>query len=465
MQLPNALSRSPSIFSYLDKGLLKSLISVAIPVTLQTVLFSSKGVIDVIMLGQLSEFDVAAAGIATKALFVLTILLSGIATGGAMLAAQHFGANDEHGLKRSIGLTWLVSCALTLVTLFLLLLFSPYVIGLASQDVNIIALAKTYLLYAAPSLLFMAYQSSIAAGLRSIHQASTATLFSAIGIILNIIFNWVLIFGLFGLPALGIKGAAIGTTLAAAFESFALFIFLKSRRHLLLINFRQLFSSLYARHLRNFAHLTVPTTCNFLLWALGVFAYTAIMGSTGTQGLVVLTIISPIEAFSLSTLTGIANASAVVVGNNLGAKEFQRAYYQSIFFVFIALVCNAVVALLLYFNMSNTLSWFSALTPDTLELAQSFYLILCFGIVVRSLPTIMVVGVLRSGGDVKFCLYQDLLTQWLLGIPIAAICALWLKLEPDIVFMVFFLEAIFKWFSCVYRFRTKKWMNHLVSES
>lgn len=465
MPLSSSLKRRPSSFEFIDKALLKSLISVAIPVTVQTVLFSSKGVIDVIMLGQLTEFDVAAAGIASKILFVLTIILSGIATGGAMLAAQHFGANDENGIKRSIGLTWFVSSLVILVTLLLLFYFAPFIVQLASQESDIIALANTYLHYAAPSLFFMTYQSSIAAGLRSIHQASTATVFSAIGIALNIAFNWVLIFGLFGLPALGVKGAAIGTTLAAICETILLLLYLKFRRHLLDLNLYEVITSLDIKQLKHFGQLTIPTTCNFLLWALGVFTYTAIMGSTSTQGLVVLTIISPIEAFSLSFLTGIANASAVVVGNNLGAKDYRRAYYQSIFFVLIALACNALVALLLYWNMTNILPWFSALSPDTIELAQSFYLILCFGIVVRSLPTIMVVGVLRSGGDVKFCLYQDLLTQWLFGIPIAAICAIWLKLPPDIIFIVFFLEAVFKWISCLYRFKSKKWMNNLLSES
>lgn len=453
--------RRPTLRHYFDRTLLASLWSVALPVTIQTVLFSSKGVIDVIMVGQLSELDVAAAGIATKILFVLTILLSGITTGGAMLAAQYFGANDRQGIKRSIALSWLIATSIIVFAIGTLFFSNELIIRLTTVDQHVISLTQTYLLYAAPSLVFMAYQASIAAGLRSMKQASVVTHFNAIGITLNIFFNWLLIFGYWGFPTLGLQGAAIGTLLSAFIEAGLLYFYLTQRRHLLAFRLDWLFSVVKLKHLRQFVSLSLPTTINFLLWAIGVFSYTAIMGQTGTQGLAVLSIISPIEAFSLSLLTGIANASAVTIGNNLGAKDFERAYYQSIWFTVFAVIATLCVSLLLYLNIDTILSWFSSLTPDTLELAYSFYFILCIGILFRSVPTVMVVGVLRAGGDVKFCLYQDLLTQWLFGLPIAAICAIWLKLPADIVFITFFFEALFKWFACIYRFKTRKWMNHI----
>ncbi|MCY9852578.1 MATE family efflux transporter [Vibrio mediterranei] len=454
-------AKTPSPLSYLDLSMLKSLWTTALPITLQTILFSSKGVVDVLMLGQLTEFDVAAAGVATKILFVATILLSGISTGGAMLAAQYFGANDNKGLVRSISLTWLMTSLAAVGSILILYLKGISVISIASDEIALSQLANTYLLFAAPSLLFMAYQTSIAAGLRSIHQASTATLFSALGIVLNILFNWLLIFGYFGFPELGLKGAALGTTLAALCESILLWLFLHKRDSVLALKVSGFFKSLTLSELKHFLSLSIPTTVNFLLWAIGVFIYTAIMGQTGTEGLVVLSIISPIEAFSLSLLVGVANASAVVVGNNLGAKEYDRAYYQAAFFAVIATIATLIVSVTLYSQKGSILSLFSALTPESIALAESFFLILCFGIVLRSIPTVMVVGVLRAGGDVKFCLYQDLLTQWCFGLPIAAFLAVYLKLPADIVFISFFFEAVFKWFACLYRFKSRAWMNHL----
>ncbi len=254
-------NRSP--LSYFDLSMLKSLWTTAIPITLQTILFSGKGVIDVVMLGQLTEFDVAAAGVATKILFVATILLSGISTGGAMLAAQYFGAKDKTGLLRSITLTWGMTSIMAVMCILLFSLWGINIIHLASNEDTLSHLANTYLLFAAPSLLFMAYQTSIAAGLRSIHHASTTTFFSAIGIVLNIAFNWLLIFGYAGLPALGLKGAALGTTLAAMCEAVLIWLFLKHQNSVLVLHLNGFISNLTWGDVKHFLSLSIPTTLNF----------------------------------------------------------------------------------------------------------------------------------------------------------------------------------------------------------
>lgn len=88
--------------------------------------------------------------------------------------------------------------------------------------------------------------------------------------------------------------------------------------------------------------------------------------------------------------------------------------------------------------------------------------ILCIGIVLRSIPTTLVVGILRAGGDVKFCLYQDVLTQWFFGIPIAALGAVYFGYSAEVIYSLFFLETLFKWFASIYRLKSKKWINNLV---
>jgi Na+-driven multidrug efflux pump len=144
------------LFSHLDKEFLRSFWTVALPITLQTILFSSKGLIDILMIGQLGEADIAATGVAVKALFVATILLSGIATGGAMLAAQHFGARDNKGLRASISLTWVISTLVALIPVTLFVTMSNQVMSIASADVNVIALGQDYLTIASFGLIFMA---------------------------------------------------------------------------------------------------------------------------------------------------------------------------------------------------------------------------------------------------------------------------------------------------------------------
>lgn len=441
--------------------LLKPLFALAIPITLQSIFFSSKGVIDLIMIGQLSENDIAAAGVSSRALFVATIILSGVTTAGAILIAQYFGKNDDQGTKRSTALTWVLSSLLALIPFCALTLANSHVMGLSSNNIEVQALGSQYLFITSFSLFCMAFTGSIAAYLRSIHQASISLYLSSLGIILNILLNWVLIFGHFSAPQMGLKGAAVATLISSLLEVVITIIYLKLNKNVVLFNLSDIKQALQFSHIKQLTRLALPTTINFALWSGGLFAYTAIMGRSSDEGLIVLSIITPIEAFSLSFLIGIANASAVIVGNHIGAKDFDSAYRHAITITVVAFIVTLCVSLSLYALKDTILGLFTSLETTTTELASKFYVILCLGIILRSLPTTMVVGVLRAGGDVKFCLYQDLITQWCFGIPLAAIGALLMGLRPEWIFALFFLETLFKWFACIYRFRSKRWFNYL----
>ncbi|CAH7365769.1 Multidrug resistance protein NorM [Vibrio chagasii] len=441
--------------------LLKQLFALALPITLQSIFFSSKGVIDLIMIGQLSENDIAAAGVSSRALFVATIILSGVTTAGAILIAQYFGKKDDQGTKRSTALTWLLSSLLALMPFGALALANSQVMGLSSNNVEVQALGSQYLFITSFSLFCVAFTGSIAAYLRSVHQASISLYLSSLGIILNILLNWVLIFGHFGAPQMGLKGAAVATLISSLLEVAITIIYLKLNKNVVLFNLSDIRQALLFSHVKQLTRLALPTTINFALWAGGLFAYTSIMGRSSDEGLIVLSIITPIEAFSLSFLIGIANASAVIVGNHIGAKDFDSAYRHAIMITVIAFMVTLCVSLSLYALKDTILALFTSLEATTIELANKFYGILCLGIILRSLPTTMVVGVLRAGGDVKFCLYQDLITQWCFGIPLAAIGALLMGLSPEWVFALFFLETLFKWLACIYRFRSKRWFNYL----
>ncbi|MGF1737792.1 MATE family efflux transporter [Photobacterium satsumensis] len=441
---------------------MKKVLTIALPITLQNIMFASKGLVDVLMLGQLSEPDLAAIGIASKAFFVATIILLGVSTGGGLLAAQHWGAQNRKGVRESTSLS--LFCTLT-ITMFIVLgicLFAPYLMGVATHSSEVIALGNQYLIITSFSLFGSAIISSYSASLKSMQQPGICTLISGIGITVNILLNWLLIFGHLGFPALGIKGAAIATLVSSSLEVICLFIFLRTRSHLLTLSKSDIRCAITPANIKQFLTLSVPTTFNFLIWAGGIFTYHAIMGNTGTQGLAALAVMTPIESVSLSFLVGIANASAVLIGNQLGAKNYDAAYYQAISMLCIAVAVTIAVSLFILSNQGLILDQFSAISGETRLLSEKFLTILSVGIVLRSVPTTLVVGVLRAGGDVKFCLYQDMLTQWAFGIPLAALSTFWLGLSPEWVFAAFFLETLFKWVASTRRFISRKWINTLV---
>ena len=164
----------------------------------------------------------------------------------------------------------------------------------------------------------------------------------------------------------------------------------------------------------------------------------------------------------MSFLIGAAGAASVLIGNQLGAKKYEAVYYQSWGVLALSVTTSIVIALFVMIFQHQILDMFPALTEETRVIAEKFMAILAIIIVIRSGPLTAIVGVLRAGGDVKFCLYQDIVSQWFIGIPIAAVGALVLGFPPEYVYALFVVEEIVKWFGSIYRMKSKKWIKNLV---
>ncbi|MCG9578831.1 MATE family efflux transporter [Vibrio tubiashii] len=450
------------VLTHTRGGFIRRLIAIALPITLQSIMFSSRSLVDVLMLGQLGEAEIAAVGVAARATFVTTIMLVGVTTGGALLTAQYWGASDRKGVRESTALTWLVCMVFAAITALLFILFPTQVMGLATNDPEVIQLGAEYLVITSVSMFAVACVASMAVGLRAMHKPGLSTFFSGIGILSNIFLNWVFIFGKLGVPAMGIKGAAIATVLSGAIEVATLFGYLYAKKHLLAFSANDLRNVLELTRVIKFLKLSLPTTFNFLAWAGGLFAYHAIMGQSGVQGLAALSVMSPVESIALALLIGMSNAAAVLVGNQIGAKKYDEVYYQAIGVTILSVLVGIVVAVVLYLVQGLVLDAFSALTPETRALSEKFMLVMSVGIILRSLPMMTIVGVLRAGGDVKFCLYQDLVAQWLIGIPLAAFAAIGLGWKPEWIYLLFLTEEVIKWFASLYRMQTRKWIRNLI---
>ncbi|WP_420825425.1 MATE family efflux transporter [Vibrio astriarenae] len=450
------------VLRHLDKDFLRKLIAIALPITLQNIMFSSRSLVDVMMLGQLGEYEIAAVGIAARATFVSTIMLVGVTTGGALLTAQYWGSGNREGVRQSTALTWLVSMAFAAVTVAIFILFPHQIMAVTTDSQQVIELGAQYLIITSVTMFVVACGASMAVGLRAVHKPGLSTLFSGVGIVANIFFSWVLIFGNLGFPKLGIVGAAVATVISGFIEIACLYGYLYGKKHLLAFGREDIIAVINKEKVTKFLSLSLPTTFNFLAWSGGLFAYQAIMGQTGVQGLAALAVMTPIESMSLALMIGLSTSGAVLVGNQLGAKKFDDVYYQAIGITVINVSVSLLVALAVYLLRVPILDAFSALTPDTRALSDKFMIIMCIGIFVRSVPMMAINGILRAGGDVKFCLYQDLVAQWLIGIPCAALAAALLGWPPEWVYLLFLLEEVVKWIGSIPRIKSRKWIKNLL---
>ncbi len=168
------------LITHADKSFLRRLFAIALPITLQSMMFSSRSLVDVLMLGQLGEAEIAAVGVAARATFVTTIMLLGVTTGGALLTAQYWGAGDKVGVRQSTSLTWIISMVFAALTVALFVLFPSPIMGLTTDSAEVISLGADYLVISSVSMFAVACVASMAVGLRAMHQPGLSTFFSGI---------------------------------------------------------------------------------------------------------------------------------------------------------------------------------------------------------------------------------------------------------------------------------------------
>ncbi|MBF4280350.1 MATE family efflux transporter, partial [Vibrio anguillarum] len=210
-------------FHQLDRQFWRKLIDIGVPVSLQSMLFSLLGVVDIFMVSQLGESATAAVGVGNRIFFFNLIVIVGASGAVSVLASQYFGAGNIEGIKRTLAQSWVVALLFTLPFMLLYLWIPQSVVSLVANDAQYVTLATDYLWITALSLFCTALVVPLESALRSVGVAKLPTQVSILAIIINAVLNALLIFGLFGFPELGVVGAAIGTSISRGCQTMLLF--------------------------------------------------------------------------------------------------------------------------------------------------------------------------------------------------------------------------------------------------
>lgn len=444
------------------------LFALALPVALQTAVFSSKSVVDTLMLGGIGELEIAAVGLAAKAQMIISFFIIGLSIGGGQVAAQCFGEKGARGEKKLLNtvlITLLLSLATAACFFVLLFIFPEALMALGTQSPDVIAKGADYLKPIAFTLFCFAVASSLACGLRAMHQPGIATKVSLIGVILNLFLNWVLIFGHWGMPAMGIKGAAIGTLISAVVECLLLIGYLKLTKHPLAIIRPAQFITLKVRDIQIVGKLSITAAINSVVWAAGLFAFHAILGYSDADLLVALSVLAPIEALAMSLLIGLATAGSILVGNKVGAEqqgELSDTVRANLITSLVVGVCSAGLLMMLKAPLVSL--FFHNDVPSNAEaLALTLYDIMAFSLVIKSLSMMLIVGVLRAGGDASFCLFTDIFAQWIVLLPCAFLLTHWLQWPAVYLFGLVLVEESLKLVVCLWRLKSGRWIRNLAA--
>ncbi len=442
---------------------LKSTLKLAWPISLQSMLVTLLSMIDVMMVSHLGDEAIAAVGLGNRVMFVVMVIVMGLSWGVGILSAQYHGAGLAERIRGSIliGICYgIIALVPVIVAAFYL---SDDVLNLGTLDPKVIELGETYLWITMPSMLFVAVIQVFENALRSINQVKLPLIFSAISIVLNVVLNYWLINGGLGIPALGVAGAAYATTISRAFQMVILLWFLQSSKHLLSISMTDFRLMKHRPQWFKLLNLVLPMMFSFGIWSLGSFTYQLIFGRIGTTELAVISMLLPVEGIFLSIFFGIASACSIVVGQHLGANRLDDAWTTAKIFSGLGPVVAILLGGLLITFSDLVLSPYQGVSQQTMDLTKTIFVVIGGCAWLKVINMTLAMGILRAGGDNRFCLMTDTICMWLISIPLVWLAAFYWELAFVWVVLIMYSEEVCKTFMFGIRVKNKRWMRNLTS--
>lgn len=429
---------------------------IALPVALQSMLQSSFSMIDQVMVGQLGSEAVAAVGIAGKFAFLYAVVVGAVTAIEGIMISQYIGQKNQSAADKSLCVNFAVVFGLGLVFTLLSLWFPTQIMRLYSEDTEAVAIAAAYLRIAAGTYLPLGVASTLSVMLRCSERAK-APLFAAIlSALANTGLNYVLIFGKFGFPALGVRGAALASVTSGWINAVVVAWFLKSltarRKARFTLSVR-----MSATERKQYLAMLLPIVINEFLWGLGQNVFTLIYGHIGTQEVAAVALISPMESLLIGALSGLAQAAGILLGQRLGEGAYEEAYQEAKWFMWYGFAGSASLSLLLLLGKGYYVRIYKV-EPYVLHTAEGLLSVLAVLIPFKVQNMILGGGIVRSGGKTKYIMWIDFMGTWLLGVPLGVLSAYVLRFPVVYVYFMIGFEEVARWIVTLRVFHGRKWM-------
>lgn len=438
------------------RSLRKEIVRLAFPIALQQFMTALVGACDAIMLGKLSQDAMSAVSLATQVTFVFNLFMFAFMAGENMFVAQYYGKGDYTGISQVFSLVTKICGCIAVVFLAGTLFFPEQLMRILTNEETLIVLGSEYLRVIGISYVFSGIAQIFLAIMKNCGAVNMSTLINGVMVILNIALNAVFIFGLFGFPKMGIKGAALATVLATVVQFLWSVGYVLCRIRAVKFSLRSCEKKLFGR----FWQKTVPLLINNLAWGIGFSMYSVIMGHLGTDAVAANGIANISKNLVVCFCLGLGNAGSIIVGNRLGADRLQEAKEVGETLTKTAIIAGIVSGLVLI-ALSPFITKMVDLTPTARGYLQKMLLISSYYIAGKSVNCMTIGGIFAAGGDSKFGMLCDSVTLWCIIVPLGCICAFILKLPVMVVYFVLNLDEIIK-LPVVYKhYKKYKWIKNL----
>lgn len=432
----------------------------ALPIALQSFIASSLNLVDNLMVGSLGETELASVGIGVQLFMLFWSVLFGFTSGCNTFTAQFWGVRDLAHIRQVIGFALTLSFSAAVLFFVTAAFFAEGFVGLFTEDPEAAALAVQYIHIGSPVFLLLGLSIPFESALRAIQQPKIPLYISIAAFSINTFLNYVLIFGKFGAPQMGVAGAALATLIARSLELLLVIYAVFVRRHIIAGPLKDFFrwdGKLAVRVLKN----SMPTTINEAAWGLGMASCNMAYAQVGITAYAAVRASNTIFELFIMFAFSLGDATLIILGERLGRGERDYAIAASKKLIRMALVVGLLSGLILILAGHFILGLFE-FTPE--GRAFAFKILVVYGCTmwIDLYSGLHIVGVLRAGGDTKFAMLAEVGSVWLIAVPMAFIATSVWHLPIYVVMLLVRIESVAKsivvtarWFSC-------KWANTVI---
>lgn len=442
-----------------NKQFITSALMIALPVALQNVISFGVNMMDSVMLGQLGSTAMSAANFGGKPFFLLIIIGFGLASGGSVLIAQYWGKGDIDKIRRVMALSMQFCMTVSVIFTVASIAFPHALVSLFTKDESIIEQGAQYLATLAFSYVFYSFSNCYLMCLRAIEKVKISTAIYGVSFFINVIFNYLFIFGKFGFPCLGVRGAAIGTIMARMSEFIMTVCYMRFKEKTINLRIKHMFG-FYKELIGDYIKYSLPVVGNELLWGLGSIALSVIIGHISKAFTAANTIADVINQLTSVAAFGIANAAAVLTGKTIGAGKKETAQKMANTLILFAFIVGVIGCAAIIILRSPILSIYK-LTAEEKQMAWDVLTSLAILQLALSVDLTIVVGILRGGGDTKTALAIDCGCQWAVAVPLGALAGLVLHWPAGITYFIMRSDTLLKTVVGTIRVLGGKWIRNI----
>ncbi len=444
-----------------DRSFYKTLIALAVPISLQNLITFAVGFADNLMIGRLGDNAISGVYVGNQMQAVVQMFIAGIEGAILILAAQYWGKKDAASIRKVVSVGVKFAFGVGLLVTLAAVLFPSAIIGLFTSEPGVIAEGGVYLRIVGFTYLFFSIAQVMIASMRSVETAKIGLYISIMALVVNVSLNYILIFGKLGLPALGVKGAAIATLISRVLEMLVSVVYVFSVDKKLRFRFADLLRTDRAL-LKDFLRYGLPVIGGQVVWAINNLANPKIMGFYSAGVLAAVSITGMLHSLVYVWMTGLSSAVGIITGKTVGAGQYEKmkeyARTVQVIFLGVGLISGAVVLLF----REGFIGLYNA-TPEAMAYSRQFINVISVTIVGTCYQAACLFGLVKSGGDISFVFKNDTIFVFLVLIP-SALVSYWLGAPAWVVFAALKCDQILKCIVAVVKINRFNWMKNLTRE-